>query len=435
MPPFGFHRRRVTSAPGINREGGKVSQDGWRRTRVRHVGARLPRTAESETATPVVRSGRAGPACRRSRTRGRISGRHARDAHELQAAVRAGGRLSPARRSRWPPAPATPSAARNRGPRRPRRGAGRRHGRPCRRARARRARLPRARLRAQALGGKARSIPVPRSAGRGRRGLPGEHGFRFFPGFYHHVPDSMRRIPVPGNETACGTTSRRHRDQVAAHRGPRGRHPVRDRPDPQETATPEGLQRLLIEELVKQQGVRPDEAEFFANRLQVFLTSCEQRRYGQWEHTDLVGLRARRGQVGRVQEGDRPRPHPQPGGREGDGGQHAHDRQHGRGVRDEHPDPGQRRRPGPGAQRSHQRGLDQARGSHHLRKLGVRFHVGQTVEALEMRKGRIASARARDRRGRRRRIDADWFVCAMPVERARRLWSPRVLGATRGWSR
>ena len=51
----------------------------------------------------------------------------------------------------------------------------------------------------KALGGKARSIPVAGTAAGGRRALPGEHGFRFFPGFYHHVPDSMRRTPFPGN--------------------------------------------------------------------------------------------------------------------------------------------------------------------------------------------------------------------------------------------
>ena len=45
------------------------------------------------------------------------------------------------------------------------------------------------------LGGKARSIPVPDSGKDGRRNLPGEHGFRFFPGFYRHVTDSMKRIP------------------------------------------------------------------------------------------------------------------------------------------------------------------------------------------------------------------------------------------------
>src|ERR671924_2088376 len=46
-------------------------------------------------------------------------------------------------------------------------------------------------------GGKARSLPVPGSGTDGRRDLPAEHGFRFFPGFYRHLPDTMRRIPDP----------------------------------------------------------------------------------------------------------------------------------------------------------------------------------------------------------------------------------------------
>jgi uncharacterized protein with NAD-binding domain and iron-sulfur cluster len=45
------------------------------------------------------------------------------------------------------------------------------------------------------LGGKARSIPVPNSGGNRLHPLPGEHGFRFFPGFYRHVIDTMRRTP------------------------------------------------------------------------------------------------------------------------------------------------------------------------------------------------------------------------------------------------
>jgi uncharacterized protein with NAD-binding domain and iron-sulfur cluster len=49
---------------------------------------------------------------------------------------------------------------------------------------------------AQYCGGKARSIDY---YGRGQvpydKPLPGEHGFRFFPGFYRHVIDTMKRIP------------------------------------------------------------------------------------------------------------------------------------------------------------------------------------------------------------------------------------------------
>src|SRR5262245_30472910 len=45
-------------------------------------------------------------------------------------------------------------------------------------------------------GGKARSLPVPGSGTDGRADLPAEHGFRFFPGFYRHLPDTMKRVPV-----------------------------------------------------------------------------------------------------------------------------------------------------------------------------------------------------------------------------------------------
>jgi len=48
-------------------------------------------------------------------------------------------------------------------------------------------------------GGKARSMGAPGTGVDGRFDLPGEHGFRFFPGFYKHVPDTMSRIPYPGN--------------------------------------------------------------------------------------------------------------------------------------------------------------------------------------------------------------------------------------------
>ena len=48
-------------------------------------------------------------------------------------------------------------------------------------------------------GGKARSVPVPNSARPGNTDLPGEHGFRFFPSFYRHVTDTMKRIPYGKN--------------------------------------------------------------------------------------------------------------------------------------------------------------------------------------------------------------------------------------------
>src|SRR5687767_4248968 len=138
----------------------------------------------------------------------------------------------------------------------------------------------------KALGGKARSIPVPGTAADGRRPLPGEHGFRFFPGFYHHVPDSMRRIPVQGNANGVWDNLRDTTESSSPRANGRADAQLFGAvPDPNELRTPEGMRRILVEEIVKQQGVPPHEAEFFANRVMVFLTSCEERRFGQWEHT------------------------------------------------------------------------------------------------------------------------------------------------------
>ena len=49
-----------------------------------------------------------------------------------------------------------------------------------------------------AWGGKARTQPVPGTGTTGRRDLPGEHGFRFYPRFYRHVIDTMARTPIAG---------------------------------------------------------------------------------------------------------------------------------------------------------------------------------------------------------------------------------------------
>src|SRR5439155_19738976 len=109
----------------------------------------------------------------------------------------------------------------------------------------------------KALGGKARSIPVHGTARGGRRELPGEHGFRFFPGFYHHVPDTMRRIPVRGNANGV------HDNLVAANETKSPRTEGRPdgtvfgiAPDPNEARTPDGIRRILLTEL-RGQGLRP----------------------------------------------------------------------------------------------------------------------------------------------------------------------------------
>ena len=51
------------------------------------------------------------------------------------------------------------------------------------------------------VGGKARSVDYKGSiAPFYKTPLPGEHGFRFFPGFYKHITDTMKRIPYTSAE-------------------------------------------------------------------------------------------------------------------------------------------------------------------------------------------------------------------------------------------
>lgn len=44
-------------------------------------------------------------------------------------------------------------------------------------------------------GGKARSYGIPGTGKDGKHDLPAEHGFRFFPGYYRHVINTMQHIP------------------------------------------------------------------------------------------------------------------------------------------------------------------------------------------------------------------------------------------------
>jgi uncharacterized protein with NAD-binding domain and iron-sulfur cluster len=281
----------------------------------------------------------------------------------------------------------------------------------------------------KALGGKARSIPVEGTAAGGRRALPGEHGFRFFPGFYHHVPDTMRRIPFAGNEHGVWDNLVDAMQTRSARAGGRADAQLFGAaPDPGEFGRPGGLERLLVEEILKHQGISPQEAELFTNRVMVFLTSCEERRYGQWEHTswwDFVRAESQSDEYKKVIA-----------------------RGLTRSLVAAKETVASTRTIGNMAEafvmNIMERGNDGAPDRVlnaptneawidpwiiHLRSLGVRFRVGQTVEALDVRRGRVVSARVRDRRGRRRTVDADWFVSAMPVERARTLLSRRVLAA------
>src|ERR687894_318628 len=128
-------------------------------------------------------------------------------------------------------------------------------------------------------GGKARSMPVPGSGTDGRRDLPGEHGFRFFPGFYRHLPDTMGRIPLEGRtvrDHLVGAT----RIMFAQAGGPNEILAPAHLPESAEDFT---VLARFLRDAAAQVGVPPHEYALLLERLLTLLTSCDERRYEQWE--------------------------------------------------------------------------------------------------------------------------------------------------------
>ncbi len=120
------------------------------------------------------------------------------------------------------------------------------------------------------FGGKSRSLKVPEKY-PDLAGLPAEHGFRFFPGFYRHVIDTMKRIrpPVIGHLTP---TDEAHFARVDGKPLVIPLH-----------ATPWDL-LMNFPRFVEAWDLPPEDAAFFADRLLVLLTSCEGRRFGEYEY-------------------------------------------------------------------------------------------------------------------------------------------------------
>ncbi|HEU0032415.1 MAG TPA: FAD-dependent oxidoreductase [Kofleriaceae bacterium] len=127
------------------------------------------------------------------------------------------------------------------------------------------------------FGGKARSQPVLGTGTDGRRDLPGEHGFRFYPRFYRHVIDQMARIP-----SGAGT--------VADHLRPTTEAAIAMIDDTtwyrfsrKHLETPysvlEALQ-IFFQDL----DFDSQDVSIFSAKLLQFATSCDARRLGEYEH-------------------------------------------------------------------------------------------------------------------------------------------------------
>lgn len=132
------------------------------------------------------------------------------------------------------------------------------------------------------LGGKARSIFVPGTATDTTLGLPGEHGFRIFGGFYKHAFDIMKRIPFE-NQTqgVFDSLHANERNTITLPNGSRFHIPLKlnfNQMNFKSLAT-------YFEDLVSYNkvGISNYEVGIFINRLALVLQSCEERRYAEYE--------------------------------------------------------------------------------------------------------------------------------------------------------
>lgn len=288
-----------------------------------------------------------------------------------------------------------------------------------------------------AVGGKARSMDVPGTGeGAARKPLPGEHGFRFFPGFYRNLPDTLRRIPFAGNAAGVHDNLRNGTDSLMARSGGRPdlHVPLRRATTPPAPGdlTVEVLRQTITAALDTVLHLPARESAYFADRLLVHLTSCDRRREEQWERVpwwdfiragemsydyqrllgvgmtrNLVATKAEEastrtvartvieafllyGILGRGQDGEPDRVLNAP-------------------TSEAWIDPW----------------------AAHLRFLGVTFVLGTEVKEVVYGDGRVTGVRValREGGGDARTVTADHYVSALPVEHARTTWGPALRAA------
>ncbi|MBS1617180.1 MAG: NAD(P)-binding protein, partial [Bacteroidetes bacterium] len=132
-------------------------------------------------------------------------------------------------------------------------------------------------------GGKARSVDVEGTENpQTGQSLPGEHGFRFFPGFYKHVTDTMKRIPfraADGSLHSCyDNLTPTHRILLARY----GEAPLITLANFPRTWAEVKILKQFIHDFTHC-GLTPEELSFFKTRVLELMTSCRDRRKDQYE--------------------------------------------------------------------------------------------------------------------------------------------------------
>jgi 15-cis-phytoene desaturase len=263
-------------------------------------------------------------------------------------------------------------------------------------------------------GGKARSIFIPNTGTQGRRDLPGEHGFRFFPSFYKHLPDTMKTIPF-GRRTVFDNLVPTSRTMIAREGDidlellthfPRSIEDIRD------------LLRFRRSDF----SLSADDYLFMAQRTWILLTSCKERRREEYDRIpwwDFVEA-DKRSQAYQYTMSELGVFMLAMSGRQastktiGDIGMQLYY---------DHLKPGvhvDRLLNGP----THDKWL--VPWLAHLRQLGVDYRFNSQVEKIRCQDDRIVEVMIRGADGEAYSFSDDYYVCALPVERVIPLVTPEL---------
>ncbi len=115
-----------------------------------------------------------------------------------------------------------------------------------------------------------------------RQHVPGEHGFRFFPNFYRHITDTLSRIPF-GKGTVFGNLVDTTQVLVASYDKAGIELPARFPTNVYELAV---TLRTFLWSISPRNDIPYADIEHFAGCVWRIITSCEERRFDEYEKID-----------------------------------------------------------------------------------------------------------------------------------------------------
>ncbi len=272
------------------------------------------------------------------------------------------------------------------------------------------------------VGGKARSYVVPGTGSGGREDLPAEFGWHGMWGTYQHFPETLSRVPTPrgtandnlillpaGTPGVYGSLA-----ESFFRMGPGG------------LTTPQILADEIGRFLGVARNVKPQDIPVIASKVAALATSGRSRQFGQLEHitlNDYIGpgmpegvndlMRAINSQVTMP---DRLNARNAATGNIHLFSGYLGTKGLGRGARDV---------------------LGMADGPINscvfdpmkwaAERNGARFHMNHRLTALQTSGGEISGATVVAHDGRSIAVDADWYVLAVPFDKAADLMSPQIL--------